>query len=164
MCFAAQAMGNFPVLQVAYAGATGPIDAYKILATYYAATAAVVATVPLEGIYSAQTRSDLDSNTRHSVASLPSGFAIGTIPSALANSDNCGVRMRGFIRGPLAGSSVYTFTVALLVRDQDTMHGVWFLKAHAMQAATDRARAWVDNVSVKFIKLDSLMFTHSSRC
>lgn len=113
----AQALGNFPVLQIAYAGATGHIETYKILATYYASSSVVV-TVPIEGIYTSTTRSDLDSNAVHSVASLPlsAGFAIGTVPAALVNDAKCGVRMRGFIRGPLKGSSVYTFTLALFVR------------------------------------------------
>ena len=104
------------MLQVAYAGVTGPVEAYKILATYYSAASSVVVSVPIEGIYSSTQRSDLDSNTMQSVASLPAGFVIGTIPAALANGAKCGVRMRGFIRGPMTGSSVYTFTMALLVR------------------------------------------------
>ena len=104
------------MLQVAYAGVTGQVEAYKILATYYSAASSVVVSVPIEGIYSSTQRSDLDSNTMQSVASLPAGFVIGTIPAALANGAKCGVRMRGFTRGPMTGSSVYTFTMALLVR------------------------------------------------
>ncbi len=144
----AQALGSFPVLHIAYAGATGPIEAYRILATYYAEVSSVVVAVPTEGIYSTATRSDLDSNTMHSVVSLAAGFAIGTIPAALADGVKCGVRMRGFIRGPLKGAGVYTFTVPLRVKAQSAQHGVHFDKTHAVQVDTDRARAWVDNVGL----------------
>ncbi len=135
------------MLQIAYAGATGPIEAYRILATYYAQVSSVVVAVPTEGIYSITTRSDLDSNTIHSVVSLAAGFAIGTIPAALTNDDKCGVRMRGFIRGPLKGAGVYTFTVPLRVQARSMQRAVYFDKTNAMQVNTDRARAWVDNVS-----------------
>ena len=111
-----QPLGNYPVLQIAYTGAAGPIEAYKILATYYSAASSVVVAVPVEGIFSTTTRSDFDSNTIHSLASLPAGFTIGTIPASLAGASKCGVRLRGFIRGPQTAAAVYTFTVALLVR------------------------------------------------
>jgi hypothetical protein len=135
------------VLEVAYVGVTGPVEAYKILATYYSAASSgsVVVLVPVEGIYSSAQRSDIDSNTMHSVASLAAGFRIGTIPAALANSAKCGVRMRGFIRGPMTGTSVYTFTISLNVSVQS--HVSSFCLFHSMQENTDRARAWVDNVS-----------------
>jgi hypothetical protein len=133
------------VLQVAYAGVTGQVEAYKILATYYSAATSVVVSVPVEGIYTSTQRSDLDSNTMQSVVSLPAGFLIGTIPAALANEAKCGVRMRGFIRGPMTGASVYTFTMALLVSVQRHIQSC--VPFYSIQVATDRARAWVDNVS-----------------
>jgi hypothetical protein len=118
----AQPLGNFPVLQIAYAGKSGPVDAYKILATYYSAasTSSVVAEVSVEGIFSATKRSDLDSNTIQSVASLPGGFVVGILPDAIVAASKCGVRLRGFVRGPLTGAGVYTFTVALNVRSTST--------------------------------------------
>ena len=133
------------MLQVAYAGVAGPVEAYKILATYYSAASSVVVSVPIEGIYSSTQRSDLDSNTMQSVVSLPAGFLIDMIPAALANGAKCGVRMRGFIRGPMTGASVYTFTMALSVSVQ--CHTLTCAPFYSIQVATDRARAWVDNVS-----------------
>lgn len=113
---AAQLLGNFAVLQVAYAGVTGHVAPYKILATYYSAAtlAALSVAVPYEGIYSVTTRSEFDSSAVYSVASL-AGMVVGTVPSQLSDSMGCGVRIRGFVRGPLKGSAVYTFTVALQV-------------------------------------------------
>ena len=115
-------MGNYAVLQVAYAGVTGP-DAgvigsaapYRILATYYSAStfAALVVAVPYEGIYSAVTRSDFDSNAVNSVVALAAGMVVNTIPAVLADNTGFGVRIRGFVRGPMKGAAVYTFTVAL---------------------------------------------------
>jgi hypothetical protein len=84
----------------------------------------VVAAVSAEGIFSAVTRSDLDSSAIHSVASLSGGFTIGTIPTAIANASKCGVRLRGFVRGPLTGAAVYTFTVALNVSGSTTLNKI----------------------------------------
>jgi hypothetical protein len=112
---AAQLLGNFPALQIAYAGITGPIESYKILATYYASASSVVIAVPIEGIFAATTRLEFDTSIIHSVVSLAAGMTISAIPLSLTNDQKCGVRLRGFIRGPLSGSSVYTFTMALLV-------------------------------------------------
>jgi hypothetical protein len=108
-------MGNYAVLQVAYAGVTGAAAPYSILATYYSAStfAALVVAVPYEGIYSAVTRSDFDSNAVNSVVALAAGMVVNTIPSVLADNTGFGVRIRGFVRGPMKGAAVYTFTVAL---------------------------------------------------
>ena len=155
-------MGNYAVLQVAYAGVTGAAAPYSILATYYSAStfAALVVAVPYEGIYSAVTRSDFDSNAVQSVVALAAGLVVNTIPSAAVLADNTGfgVRIRGFVRGPMKGAAVYTFTVALNAVSRhkygrrykcDACLKKKFSFVTPQFQATDRSRAWVDNVSRK---------------